>query len=63
MVVVDNASATHGWPGGIGSRFAVNGWATAAVDGRDHDAMAEAFTAPHPGRPYAVVATVERKDS
>jgi transketolase len=63
VVVVDNASATHGWPGGIGSRFAVNGWATAAVAGRDHDAMAEVFTAPHPGRPYAVVATVERKDS
>jgi transketolase len=63
VVVVDNASATHGWPGGIASRFAVNGWATATVDGRDHDAMAATFTRAHPGRPYAVVATVERKDS
>ncbi|HEY1484691.1 MAG TPA: transketolase [Micromonosporaceae bacterium] len=63
VVVVDNESATHGWPGGIASRFAVNGWQTATVDGRDHEAMYEAFTAPHPGRPYAVVATLERKDS
>ena len=63
VVVVDNASATHGWSGGIASRFAMNGWATATVNGRDHDAMAETFTAPHAGRPYAVVATVERKDS
>jgi transketolase len=63
VVVVDNASATHGWPGGIATRFAVNGWATATVNGRDHDAMYDTFTAPHPGRPYAVVATVERKDS
>jgi transketolase len=63
VVVVDNSSATHGWPGGIATRFAVNGWATADVNGRDHDAMYEAFTAPHPGRPYAVVAHVERKDS
>ena len=63
VVVVDNASATHGWPGGIGSRFAVNGWAASAVAGRDHDAMAQTFTAPHPGQPYVVVATVEPKDS
>ena len=25
-VVVDNRSATHGWPGGIAARFAVEGW-------------------------------------
>jgi transketolase len=62
-VVIDNRSATHGWPGGIASRFAVNGWTTVTVDGRDHTALTEAFTAAHPGRPYAVVATVERKDS
>jgi len=63
VVVVDNTSATYGWPGGIASRFAVNGWATASVNGRDHDAMYDTFTAPHTGRPYAVVANVERKDS
>ncbi|GIH13069.1 transketolase [Rugosimonospora africana] len=43
-VVVDNESATHGWPGGIASRFAVNGWHTSTVDGRDHDALERAFT-------------------
>jgi transketolase len=62
-VVIDNQSSTHGWPGGIASRFAVNGWATETVDGRDHEALYRAFTAPHPGRPYAVVAIVEPKDS
>jgi transketolase len=60
-VVVDNTSATHGWPGGLARRFAVEGWATSTVDGRDHDALYEAFTAPHPGRPLCVVATVEPK--
>ena len=59
-VAVDNASATHGWPGGIGARFAVEGWAAVAVSGRDHDALEAAFTTPHPGRPLAVVASVER---
>jgi transketolase len=60
-VVIDNSSATHGWPGGIARRFAVEGWATATVDGRDHDALYEAFTTPHPGRPLCVVAVVEPK--
>ncbi|TVL91617.1 transketolase [Streptomyces sp. SAJ15] len=60
-LVVDNASATHGWPGGIASRFAAQGWSTATVDGRDHDALHAAYTAPHPGRPHAVVARVEPK--
>ncbi|MYX17876.1 transketolase [Streptomyces sp. SID8374] len=60
-VVIDNASATHGWPGGIASRFEAAGWSAATVDGRDHDALYAAFTAPHPGRPRAVVARVEPK--
>lgn len=60
-VVIDNASATHGWPGGIARRFEVEGWATRTVDGRDHDALYDAFTAPHPDRPLAVVAIVEGK--
>ncbi|MEV0964574.1 transketolase [Streptomyces sp. NPDC049910] len=58
-VVIDNGSATHGWPGGIASRFAAAGWSTATVDGRDRQALHSAFTAPHPGRPHAVVARVE----
>lgn len=60
-VVIDNSSASHGWPGGIAARFAVEGWATADVDGRDHDALYRAFTAPPSGRPTAVVAHVEPK--
>ncbi|MFF4579622.1 transketolase [Streptomyces sp. NPDC001389] len=60
-VVVDNDSATHGRPGGIASRFEAAGWSTATVDGRDHAALHAAFTTPHPGRPHAVVARVEKK--
>ncbi|MFE3221899.1 transketolase [Streptomyces antimycoticus] len=60
-VVVDNASATHGRPGGIAARFEAAGWSTATVDGRDHQELYEAYTAPHPGRPHAVVARVEAK--
>ncbi|MGW4484569.1 thiamine pyrophosphate-dependent enzyme [Amycolatopsis sp. NPDC004368] len=60
-VVVDNQSATHGWPGGIARRFEVEGWATHTVSGRDHEALYGAFTAEHPGRPLAVVAVVEPK--
>ncbi|WP_345632040.1 transketolase [Rugosimonospora acidiphila] len=60
-VVIDNQSATHGWPGGIASRFAMNGWDTSTVDGRAWDALEHAFTTPHPGAPRVVVATVERK--
>jgi transketolase len=59
-VVVDNSSASHGWPGGIEARFATEGWSTARVNGRDHAALEAAFTAQHPGRPHAVVAVIER---
>ena len=61
-VVIDNSSATHGWRGGIASRFAAAGWSTATVDGRDHAALHQAFTAAHPDRPHAVVAVVEPKN-
>ncbi|MCB5179766.1 transketolase [Streptomyces antimicrobicus] len=60
-VVIDNDSATHGWRGGIASRFEAAGWSAVSVDGRDHAALYAAFTAPHPGRPHAVVARVEKK--
>jgi len=62
-VVIDNASATHGWSGGVGTRFEREGWSTVVVDGRDHDGLEAAFCAPHQGRPHAVVAVVESKDS
>jgi transketolase len=60
-VVVDNDSATHGWPGGIASRFTVNGWTASTVDGRDQDAIVDALQAGGKGRPHVVVATVAQK--
>ncbi|MEV3872055.1 transketolase [Streptomyces sp. NPDC049906] len=58
-VVIDNASASRSRPGGIAARFEAGGWSTVTVDGRDHAALYAAFTAPHPGRPHAVVARVD----
>jgi len=57
-VVVDNSSATYGWPGGIETRFGAEGWSSIRVSGRDHGALEDAFTALHPGRPHAVIAVV-----
>ncbi|MGB3438505.1 MAG: transketolase [Actinophytocola sp.] len=56
-IAVDNGSASHGWPGGIAARFAVEGWHTSTVDGRDHDELYTALTARHDG-PNVVVATI-----
>jgi transketolase len=58
-IVIDNQSASQGWPGGIQRRFEVEGWAGRRVNGRDHDALAEALAAHTPGRPSAVVALTE----
>jgi len=60
VVVVDNRSATYGWPGGIAGRFEIEGWAAATVDGRDHGALAAALTTEHRGQPNVVVAEVEK---
>ncbi|MFG2478706.1 transketolase [Streptomyces fagopyri] len=60
-VVIDNSSASHARPGGIAARFEAAGWSALTVDGRDHEALFAAFTAPHPGRPHVVVARVEPK--
>ncbi|MFE9448167.1 transketolase [Streptomyces sp. NPDC006739] len=60
-VVVDNSSASHARPGGIAARFEAAGWSAVTVDGRDHEALYDAFTVPHPGRPHVVVARVEPK--
>ena len=57
-IVVDNSSASYGWPGGIEARFAAEGWSAVRVSGRDHDPLEAALTAPHPGRPHAVVAVI-----
>lgn len=63
VVVIDNGSATHGWPGGIAGRFAAEGWETRTVAGRDEEALYRAFTAEHPGRPLAVVAVVGEEET
>jgi transketolase len=60
-IVIDNASATHGWPGGISGRFAVNGWTVIEVDGHDHPQIELGLGAHEPGRPHLVVAHIESK--
>jgi transketolase len=62
-IVIDNDSATHGWPGGIASRFTVNGWTASTVDGRDHDALHAALRPAGRHNPHVVVATVAQKGS
>jgi transketolase len=60
VVVIDNRSARYGWPGGIASRFTVNGWSASTVDGRRHDEIEKALRTKG-SRPHVVVARVERK--
>ena len=69
-VVVDNASAAHGWPsaahgwlGGIERRFALEDWATATVDGHDHTALATALGVRATARPRVVVARTQPKET
>jgi transketolase len=59
-VVVDNSSATHGWPDGIARRFEVEGWSAEAVFGNDHEAL-EVALSHRSERPHAVIAVVESK--
>ncbi|MEU8259810.1 transketolase [Micromonospora sp. NPDC048999] len=61
-IVLDNRSASHGWPGGAASRFSVNGWTAATVDGRDHAALHTALTGHDNHRPHVVVAVVTDKE-
>jgi transketolase len=62
VVVVDNQSASLGWPGGIEKRFAIEGWAAERVDGRDHEALASALGRSRNGRPAVVVATISETE-
>lgn len=57
VVAVDNHSDTHGWAGGLETRFAVAGWATVRVDGRNHAALRAALHVTTQG-PNLVVAEV-----
>ena len=61
VVAVDNKSSSHGWPGGLAARFALEGWSSTTVDGRDHAALERALKFEHEGRPNAVIAVVEPK--
>lgn len=61
VVVIDNQSASQGWPGGIQSRFANEGWASQRVNGRDHRSIATALSLFTPKRPRVVVALTEAK--
>jgi transketolase len=60
-IVVDNRSASHGWPGGIARRFENEGWSSSTIDGRDHEDIRTALTRVHSGMPHVVVAKVEEK--
>ena len=60
-VVVDNHSSTHGWPRGVERRFALEGWASMRVNGRDHRELADALTPDPSGtKPRCVVADIRR---
>lgn len=61
VVAIDNQSSTHDVRGRIAARFALEGWATAEVDGHDLDALEHALTADTGPRPSLVVALVEPK--
>jgi transketolase len=58
VIVVDNSSSAYGWSGGVETRFSREGWSAARVDGRDHQALARALSAAHPGVPRLVVAEI-----
>lgn len=60
-IVIDNRSASHGWPGGIAARFELEGWSATTVDGRAHEALAAAYRGASATRPHVVVARVEAK--
>ncbi len=61
VVAIDNQSASLGWSGGLERRFAVEGWATQRVDGRDHAALRNALRHTDDNAPTLVVADVEEQ--
>ncbi|MGH8879653.1 MAG: transketolase [Stackebrandtia sp.] len=58
-LVVNNHSATHGWPGGIASRFTAQGWTATTVGLGDHDGLYSALTRHTSTAPHAVIASIE----
>ena len=59
VIAVDNSSSTYGWSGGVETRFSREGWSAARVNGRDHQALAQALSAAHPGVPRLVAAVID----
>jgi transketolase len=59
VIAVDNSSSTYGWSGGVETRFSREGWSAARVNGRDHQGLAQALSAAHPGVPRLVVAVID----
>jgi transketolase len=60
VVAIDNHTSTYHWPGGIAQRFELEGWSAFVADGRDHDALEQAFAARTGDRPHLVVADLRR---
>ena len=60
-IVIDNHSASQGWPGGIEARFESEGWSSAVIDGRDHEDIKTGLLQSHSEQPHVVVAKVEEK--
>lgn len=61
-IVIDNRSASHGWPGGIGQRFAGEDWEVLTVNGHDRVVLAEILAGGSGKRPRAVVARTRAKE-
>jgi transketolase len=57
-VVIDNASASLGWTGGVERRFEVEGWQATRVSGRDHEVLQHSLRRTSPSAPTVVVAEV-----
>lgn len=60
-VVVDNNSASHGWPGGIAARFALEGWVIRDVDAADRPELVTALRATDAAAPTVVVVHTDPK--
>ena len=43
-IVIDNGSANLGWPGGVATRFQVEGWDAETVSAHDHSDLARALS-------------------
>nr|P46374.1 RecName: Full=Ferredoxin fas2 [Rhodococcus fascians]AET25214.1 putative dual protein [Rhodococcus fascians D188]CAA82742.1 ferredoxine [Rhodococcus fascians D188] len=63
VIVLDNGTASMGWPHGIDKRFDGEGWDTININGADHEEIAAALNRDHNDRPLAVVATVTRQSA